>query len=62
VVLIVVNSTIYGGAGGSVGTYSLAAGATESPYTSWDTQPSAWLMRTTTTPAELKPVKTTTHR
>lgn len=29
VVLVVVNSTIYGGAGGSVGTYSLAAGATE---------------------------------
>lgn len=29
VVLVVVNSTIYGGAGGSVGTYSLAPGATE---------------------------------
>ncbi|MHA7287976.1 FG-GAP-like repeat-containing protein [Arthrobacter sp. MDT3-44] len=29
VVLVVVNSTIYGGAGGSVGTYSLASGATE---------------------------------
>ena len=29
VVLVVVNSTIYGGSGGSVGTYSLAAGATE---------------------------------
>lgn len=29
VVLVVVNSTIYGGAGGSVGTFSLAAGATE---------------------------------
>lgn len=28
-VLVVVNSTIYGGAGGSVGTYSLAGGATE---------------------------------
>ncbi|QFZ17471.1 M64 family metallopeptidase [Saccharothrix syringae] len=28
-VLVVVNSTVYGGAGGSVGTYSLAAGATE---------------------------------
>jgi IgA Peptidase M64 len=29
VVLVVVNSTIYGGSGGSVGTYSLAGGATE---------------------------------
>jgi hypothetical protein len=29
VVLIVVNSTIYGGSGGTVGTYSLAGGATE---------------------------------
>jgi hypothetical protein len=29
VVLVVVNSTIYGGSGGGVGTYSLAAGATE---------------------------------
>ena len=29
VVLVVVNSTIYGGSGGSVGTYSLAQGATE---------------------------------
>ena len=29
VVLLVVNSTIYGGSGGSVGTYSLAGGATE---------------------------------
>ena len=29
VVLVVVNSTIYGGSGGSVGTYSLASGATE---------------------------------
>jgi hypothetical protein len=29
VVLVVVNSTVYGGAGGSVGTYSLANGATE---------------------------------
>lgn len=28
-VLVIVNSTIYGGAGGSVGTYSLAGGATE---------------------------------
>lgn len=28
-VLVVVNSTIYGGSGGSVGTYSLAGGATE---------------------------------
>jgi hypothetical protein len=28
-VLVVVNSTVYGGAGGSIGTYSLAAGATE---------------------------------
>jgi len=28
-VLVVVNSTIYGGAGGAVGTYSLAGGATE---------------------------------
>jgi hypothetical protein len=28
-VLVVVNSTVYGGAGGSVGTYSLANGATE---------------------------------
>lgn len=28
-VLVVVNSTVYGGAGGSVGTYSLADGATE---------------------------------
>ncbi|HSK25940.1 MAG TPA: M64 family metallopeptidase, partial [Jiangellales bacterium] len=28
-VLVVVNSTVYGGAGGSVGTYSLAQGATE---------------------------------
>ena len=28
-VLVVVNSTVYGGAGGSVGTYSLAGGATE---------------------------------
>jgi hypothetical protein len=28
-VLVVVNSTIYGGAGGSIGTYSLAGGATE---------------------------------
>jgi hypothetical protein len=28
VVLVVVNSTIYGGSGGSVGTYSLASGAT----------------------------------
>jgi len=28
-VLVVVNSTVYGGAGGSVGTYSLATGATE---------------------------------
>jgi IgA Peptidase M64 len=29
VVLVVVNSTIYGGSGGTVGTYSLAGGATE---------------------------------
>jgi len=29
VVLVVVNSTVYGGSGGSVGTYSLASGATE---------------------------------
>jgi len=29
VVIVVVNSTIYGGSGGSVGTYSLAGGATE---------------------------------
>lgn len=29
VVLVVVNSTIYGGSGGSIGTYSLASGATE---------------------------------
>ena len=29
VVLVVVNSTIYGGSGGGIGTYSLAAGATE---------------------------------
>ncbi len=29
VVLVVVNSTIYGGSGGSIGTYSLAGGATE---------------------------------
>jgi IgA Peptidase M64 len=29
VAVVVVNSTIYGGSGGSVGTYSLAAGATE---------------------------------
>jgi len=29
VVLLVVNSTVYGGSGGSVGTYSLANGATE---------------------------------
>ena len=29
VAIVVVNSTVYGGAGGSVGTYSLAAGATE---------------------------------
>lgn len=29
VVLVVVNSTVYGGAGGSIGTYSLADGATE---------------------------------
>ena len=29
VVLVVVNSTVYGGSGGSVGTYSLAGGATE---------------------------------
>jgi hypothetical protein len=29
VVLLIVNSTVYGGSGGSVGTYSLAAGATE---------------------------------
>jgi hypothetical protein len=29
IVLVVVNSTIYGGSGGSVGTYSLADGATE---------------------------------
>lgn len=29
VAIVVVNSTIYGGAGGSVGTYSLAGGATE---------------------------------
>ncbi|HWO13305.1 MAG TPA: M64 family metallopeptidase [Polyangiaceae bacterium] len=29
VVLLVVNSTVYGGSGGSVGTYSLASGATE---------------------------------
>src|SRR5215212_6509409 len=29
VVLVVVNSTIYGGSGGAVGTYSLAGGATE---------------------------------
>jgi len=29
VVVVVVNSTIYGGSGGSVGTYSLAGGATE---------------------------------
>ena len=29
VVLVVVNSTVYGGAGGSIGTYSLATGATE---------------------------------
>src|SRR5262245_213410 len=29
VAIVVVNSTIYGGSGGSVGTYSLAAGATE---------------------------------
>ena len=29
VVLVVVNSTVYGGAGGSMGTYSLANGATE---------------------------------
>lgn len=28
-VLVVVNSTIYGGSGGGIGTYSLAAGATE---------------------------------
>src|SRR5689334_16581867 len=28
-VLVVVNSTVYGGSGGSVGTYSLASGATE---------------------------------
>ena len=29
VVIVVVNSTVYGGSGGSVGTYSLAGGATE---------------------------------
>jgi hypothetical protein len=29
VVLVVVNSTVYGGSGGSIGTYSLAGGATE---------------------------------
>ena len=29
VAIVVVNSTIYGGSGGSVGTYSLAGGATE---------------------------------
>src|SRR5215208_941303 len=29
VVLVVVNSTVYGGSGGSIGTYSLANGATE---------------------------------
>jgi IgA Peptidase M64 len=29
VVLVVVNSTVYGGSGGSIGTYSLASGATE---------------------------------
>src|SRR5215475_12719559 len=29
VVLVVVNSTIYGGSGGGIGTYSLAGGATE---------------------------------
>lgn len=29
VAVVVVNSTVYGGSGGSVGTYSLAAGATE---------------------------------
>jgi IgA Peptidase M64 len=29
VVLVIVNSTVYGGSGGSVGTYSLASGATE---------------------------------
>ncbi|WP_349361712.1 hypothetical protein [Paenarthrobacter sp. PH39-S1] len=29
VVLVMVNSTAYGGSGGSVGTYSLASGATE---------------------------------
>jgi IgA Peptidase M64 len=29
VAIVVVNSTVYGGSGGSVGTYSLAAGATE---------------------------------
>ena len=29
VVLVIVNSTVYGGSGGSVGAYSLAAGATE---------------------------------
>ena len=28
-VLVVVNSTVYGGSGGSIGTYSLASGATE---------------------------------
>ena len=29
VAIVVVNSTVYGGSGGSVGTYSLAGGATE---------------------------------
>ena len=29
IVLVVVNSTVYGGSGGSIGTYSLAGGATE---------------------------------
>ncbi len=62
VAIVVVNSTIYGGSGGSVGTYSLAGGATEIAIHEIGQPRSAWPTSTPTTRAAPRPATTTTPR
>ena len=59
VALLMVNSTVYGGSGGAVGTFSLAPARPRLRCTRWVIPLSAWPMSTPTTRAETKPATIT---